>query len=152
MADYPESIESTCTDAGDLNVNEDAEEHRREEQQDGNENNNEGDNERRRDEISQHTKFAVRTGIRFILFFTVLSCITFSKLTLIRLADRLRTLTVVKNMSSDSEKVSILRDADVCQCKNSCFDSMYEIIARNDKCVYGGVQCTLACFAITTPL
>ena len=116
MADHPgdiERLDDTCTDDRDLNEDEDTEENRREDQQEGND---EGDNEERRDEnqqISQHAKFAVRTGIRFILFFTVLLCITLSKLTLIRLADRLRTLSVVKNVTSDSEEVSVLRNAEV---------------------------------------
>lgn len=107
MAEVPAGIERLYGDDESLNGIEDGEERE-------DEGNNKGDNEEKRDEKSQHGKlisvlmYVLRTGIGLILFLVVLSCITFSKLTLLRLADRLRTLTVVKNVSLDSEEVSIL--------------------------------------------
>lgn len=117
MADFPGPIErlnGTNTSDRDLNVDEENEDDGNTGEQEGNERGKEGGNEEKRDE-NQHGKsnsvmiFAVKTGTGLILLFMVLSCITFSKLTLIGLADRLRTLTVAKNVSSDSEEVNVFR-------------------------------------------
>lgn len=116
MAEYPAGIEERedgereQQEGNELKNKEDG---NREKRGPDDENNKEGDSEDENQPLSQLRKansvliFAVQNAIRLILFFTVLSCITFSKLTLIRLADRLRTLTV-KNLSSDSEEVSAL--------------------------------------------
>ena len=111
MASYPEGIERLNGKDKGLKVGDEVknkEGNTREQQEEGEEIEHQDENP----PMSQYGKsnpvviFTVRTGIGLVLFFLVLSCITLSKLSLIRLADRLRTLTVGKNLSSDSEEVS----------------------------------------------
>lgn len=108
MASYPEGIERLNGTGKGLKVGEEENDGNMMEQEEGEEREHEDENP----PMSQYGKsnpaviFTVRTGIGLVLFFLVLSCITFSKLSLIRLADRLRTLTVGKNVSSDSKEVS----------------------------------------------
>lgn len=123
MAEPPGGIEPLDTTGTSVNEDEnEGEEDKKKLQQEK----NEGDNGEKRkhedekkiivDDNEEHPKsnsvliYTVRSGIWLILFFMVLSCITLSKLTLIQLTNRLRTLTVAKNLSSDNKEVATRTD------------------------------------------